>query len=113
MIQVENLSKRYRERVAVDGLSFEVKEGEILGFLGPNGAGKSTTMKVLTGFLPPTSGVVKVGGFDVFEKPLEVKRRIGYLPEIPPLYTDMTVYDFLAFVCRIKAVPRKSLKNEV
>jgi ABC-2 type transport system ATP-binding protein len=113
MIQVDNLSKRYRDRVAVDGLSFQVKEGEILGFLGPNGAGKSTTMRMLTGFLPPTSGVAKVGGFDVFENPLEVKRRIGYLPEIPPLYADMTVYAYLKFVAQIKGVESKRLKGEV
>lgn len=113
MIQVESLVKRYRDRVAVDGLSFEVKEGEILGFLGPNGAGKSTTMRILTGFLPATSGMVKVAGFDVFEKPLEVKRRVGYLPEIPPLYVDMTVRDYLKFVARLKGVARKSLKSEV
>jgi ABC-2 type transport system ATP-binding protein len=113
MIQVENLSKRYRDRVAVDELSFEVKQGEILGFLGPNGAGKSTTMRVLTGFLPPSSGIAKIDGYDVFEKPLEVKRRIGYLPEIPPLYTDMTVVDFLKFASRIKGVESKRIKGEV
>jgi ABC-2 type transport system ATP-binding protein len=113
MIKVDNLSKRYRDRMAVDGLSFEVKEGEILGFLGPNGAGKSTTMRILTGFLPATSGSVTVAGFDVFENPLEVKRRVGYLPEIPPLYTDMTVYDYLKFVARIKGVPSSRIKGEV
>jgi len=113
MIHVENLVKRYRDRVAVDGLTFEVKEGEILGFLGPNGAGKSTTMRILTGFLPASSGVAKVAGFDVFENPLEVKRRIGYLPEQPPVYMDMTVYDYLKFVARIKGVARKNLKGEV
>ncbi len=113
MIQVENLSKRYRDRVAVDELSFEVKQGEILGFLGPNGAGKSTTMRVLTGFLPPSSGIAKIDGYDVFENPLEVKRRIGYLPEIPPLYTDMTVVDFLKFAARIKGVEGKRIKGEV
>jgi len=113
MIQVENLVKRYRDRVAVDGLSFEVKEGEILGFLGPNGAGKSTTMRMLTGCLPATSGTAKVAGFDVFEHPLEVKRRVGYLPELPPLYVDMTVRDYLRFVARLKGVPRKKQKDEV
>ena len=113
MIQVENLVKRYRDRVAVDDLSFEVKEGEILGFLGPNGAGKSTTMRMLTGCLPATSGTAKVAGFDVFEHPLEVKRRVGYLPELPPLYVDMTVRDYLRFVARLKGVPRKKQKDEV
>jgi ABC-2 type transport system ATP-binding protein len=113
MIQVQGLTKKYRERVAVEDLSFEVKEGEILGFLGPNGAGKSTTMRMLTGFIPASAGVAKVAGFDVFESPLEVKRRVGYLPEIPPLYTDMTVYDYLKFVARIKGVERKRLKGEV
>src|SRR5947209_7439667 len=98
MIEVQNLTKRYRERTAVDHLSFSVPEGEILGFLGPNGAGKSTTMKMLTGFLPPTEGRISVAGFDVFEAPLEVKRRIGYLPETPPLYPEMKVGGYLKFV---------------
>jgi ABC-2 type transport system ATP-binding protein len=113
MIQVEKLVKRYRDRTAVDDLSFLVKEGEILGFLGPNGAGKSTTMRVLTGFLPATSGTVKIAGFDVFEQPLEVKRRVGYLPELPPLYLDMTVRDYLLFVARLKGVASKALRGEV
>lgn len=113
MIQVQGLTKRYRDRVAVDGLSFEVKEGETLGFLGPNGAGKSTTMRMLTGFLPASSGSARVAGFDVFEQPLEVKRSVGYLPEIPPLYLDMTVAAYLRFVAELKAVPRKQLASEV
>jgi ABC-2 type transport system ATP-binding protein len=113
MIDVRDVSKRYHDHVAVDRLSFTVEEGEILGFLGPNGAGKSTTMKILTGFLPPTEGKATVAGFDVFENPLEVKRRIGYLPEQPPLYLDMTVRAYLAFVARIKGVPGKQLKSEV
>jgi ABC-2 type transport system ATP-binding protein len=113
MIEVQNLSKRYRERVAVDGLSFSVAEGEILGFLGPNGAGKSTTMKMLTGFLPPSEGVARVAGFDVFEQPLEVKRRIGYLPETPPLYPEMTVAGYLKFVAALKGVPGRGVKAEV
>ena len=113
MIEVQNLSKRYRDRVAVDGLTFTLQEGEILGFLGPNGAGKSTTMKMLTGFLPPSDGVAKVAGFDVFESPMEVKRRIGYLPETPPLYPEMTVAGYLRFVASIKAVPRKAVRGEV
>jgi ABC-2 type transport system ATP-binding protein len=113
MIQVQSLTKSYEDRVAVKDLTFEVKEGEILGFLGPNGAGKSTTMRMLTGFLPASSGTAKVAGFDVFEQPLEVKRRVGYLPELPPLYVDMTVRDYLLFVGRIKAVATKKLKDEV
>src|SRR5262245_4833189 len=102
MIEVTGLTKRYRDRVAVEDLTFTVPEGEILGFLGPNGAGKSTTMKILTGYLPATSGTVKVAGFDVFEEPYEVKRRTGYLPETPPLYPEMTVREYLGFVGRIK-----------
>ena len=95
MIEVSHLSKSYRDLKAVDDVSFQVQSGEILGFLGPNGAGKTTTMRILTGVLPPTSGAVKVAGFDVFEQPLEVKKRIGYLPENPPVYTDMTVRAYL------------------
>ncbi len=113
MIEVKNLTKRYRDRAAIDNLTFEVKEGEILGFLGPNGAGKSTTMKILTGFLPATSGAAKVAGFDVFEHPLEVKRRIGYLPENPPVYQDMTVAAYLKFCTEIKGIPSKARKSEV
>lgn len=113
MIQVEHLTKRYRDRVAVEGLSFTVNEGEILGFLGPNGAGKSTTMKMLTGFLPPSEGTARVAGFDVFERPLEVKRRIGYLPETPPLYAELTVRGYLKFVAELKRVPGRGLKAEV
>jgi len=113
VIQVEQLSKRYREVIAVDGLSFDVKPGEILGFLGPNGAGKSTTMKILTGFMPATSGVAKIAGFDVFEDPIEVKRRVGYLPENAPVYNEMTVASYLRFVGKLKAVPGKQLAGEV
>lgn len=113
MIEVSHLSKRYRDRVAVSDLSFSVEEGSILGFLGPNGAGKSTTMKMLTGFLPPSEGTAKVAGFDVFESPIEVKRRIGYLPETPPLYPEMTVAGYLKFVGRLKGVPGHALKKEV
>src|SRR5688572_33401314 len=107
MIEVKNLTKRYRDRVAVNGLNFSVNEGEILGFLGPNGAGKSTTMRMLTGFLPPSDGTAKIAGFDVFASPLEVKRRIGYLPETPPLYVEMTARGYLRFVSQLKGVPRK------
>lgn len=113
MIEVTNLTKSYHDRVAVDGLTFSVQEGEILGFLGPNGAGKSTTMKILTGFLPPSSGTAKIAGFDVFEQPLETKRRIGYLPEMPPLYVEMSVRGYLKFVARLKGVAGSKLNAEV
>jgi ABC-2 type transport system ATP-binding protein len=113
MIEVQNLTKRYRDRTAIDQLSFRVDEGEILGFLGPNGAGKSTTMKILTGYLPPSEGSARVAGFDVFEHPLEVKRRIGYLPETPPLYPEMTVQGYLKFVASLKQLPGRGLKAEV
>jgi ABC-2 type transport system ATP-binding protein len=113
MIEVTGLSKRYRDRIAVEELTFSVPEGEILGFLGPNGAGKSTTMRILTGYLPATSGTVKVAGFDVFEEPYEVKRRIGYLPETPPLYPEMTVRGYLRFVASIKGVRRGQLATEL
>lgn len=113
MIEVQNLTKRYRDRSAIEGLTFSVNEGEILGFLGPNGAGKSTTMKILTGFLPPSQGTAKVAGFDVFEQPLEVKRRIGYLPETPPLYPEMTVRGYLKFVAELKGLPGRGLKAEL
>ena len=91
MIEVQHLTKRYGPITAVNDVSFRVERGEILGFLGPNGAGKTTTMRVITGYMPPTEGRVVVAGFDVFEQPIEAKRRMGYLPETPPLYTDMTV----------------------
>ena len=113
MIEVSHLTKTYRDLKAVDDVSFQVPSGEILGFLGPNGAGKTTTMRILTGVLPPTSGTVKVSGFDVFEQPLEVKKRIGYLPENPPLYTDMTVRSYLRFVASIKGIARKARGEEV
>ncbi|HET8648257.1 MAG TPA: ATP-binding cassette domain-containing protein, partial [Vicinamibacteria bacterium] len=106
MIEVENLTKRYGRTTAVDGVSFRVHKGEILGFLGPNGAGKTTTMRVLTCYLPATEGTARVAGYDVFEAPLEVKRRVGYIPETPPLYPDMDVTAFLEFCARIKGVPR-------
>jgi gliding motility-associated transport system ATP-binding protein len=105
MIEVENLTKRYGRHTAVDNISFKVLKGEILGFLGPNGAGKTTTMRILTCYLPPTEGTARVSGFDVFESPLEVKRRVGYIPETPPLYPDMDVDGFLDFCARIKGVP--------
>ena len=104
MIEVRNLSKHYGERAAIRELNFSVRKGEVVGFLGPNGAGKSTTMKILTGYMAPSSGEVKIAGFDVFEDPIEVKRRIGYLPETPPVYQDMFVQDYLRFVARLKGV---------
>lgn len=113
MIEVRNLTKRYRDLVAVDDLSFRLDKGEILGFLGRNGAGKSTTMKMLTGFMPPTSGTASIAGFDVFEDPIEVKRRVGYLPETPPLYLEMTVRGYLRFCADIKGVPRREVRSEI
>ncbi len=111
MIQVEQLTKRYGPTLAVSDVSFEVQKGEILGFLGPNGAGKTTTMRVITGYLPPTSGRVRVAGFDVVAEPIEAKKRTGYMPESPPVYTDMTVAEYLAFVARLKNVPRREIKQ--
>ena len=105
MIEVQNLTKVFGTTTAVDHISFAVNKGEILGFLGPNGAGKTTTMRILTGYMPATSGTALVAGFDVFNDSLEVRRRIGYLPESPPLYPDMTVGTYLDFVARIKGVP--------
>jgi ABC-2 type transport system ATP-binding protein len=102
MIEVQHLTKRYGRVTAVDDLTFKVERGEILGFLGPNGAGKTTTMRILTGYMPATEGHAKVAGFDVFNQPIEAKRRTGYLPETPPLYPEMTVREYLQFVARIK-----------
>ena len=102
MVEIQNLVKNYGTKNAVDDISFTIKEGEIVGFLGPNGAGKSTTMNIITGYLSATSGTVTVGGKDIFKEPLEVKRQIGFLPEQPPLYIDMTVYEYLSFVYDLK-----------
>jgi ABC-2 type transport system ATP-binding protein len=113
MIEVQNLTKRYGPVVAVDNVTFRAEPGEILGFLGPNGAGKTTTMRVITGYMPATEGTVAVAGYDVFEKPIEAKRRTGYLPETPPLYPDMTVREYLTFVAKIKGVPRKETASRV
>jgi gliding motility-associated transport system ATP-binding protein len=113
MIEVTNLTKRYGRHTAVDSVSFKVQKGEILGFLGPNGAGKTTTMRILTCYLPPTDGSATVAGFDVFEQPLEVKKRVGYIPETPPLYIDMEVATFLDFVAKIKGVPAKQRKAKI
>ena len=109
MIEVANLSKRYGDLTAVQDVSFTAAPGEILGFLGPNGAGKTTTLRVITGFLPATSGTVRVCGFDVFEQSAEVRRRIGYLPENPPLYADMTVVPYLRFAAKIHGLARGDL----
>src|SRR5512141_1122313 len=95
MIKVQNLAKVFGAKRAVDGVSFSVERGEVLGFLGPNGAGKSTTMRMITGFFPPSAGTVTVGGFDIIEHPIEARRLLGYLPDNAPAYTDMTVYGFL------------------
>ena len=113
MIQVEGVTKRYGPKTAVSNITFEVERGEIVGFLGPNGAGKTTTMRILTGFLPPTLGTASVAGFDVGQNPIEVKRRIGYLPETPPLYPEMEVDDYLRFVAAIKRIPKKEIPRRV
>lgn len=115
MIRVEKLTKRYGALTAIEGLDFEVKKGEIVGFLGRNGAGKSTTMRILTGSLGATSGKASVGGFDVFERPKDVKRLVGYLPEVPPLYGDMTVTAYLRFAARLKGVkdPKSAVERVV
>ncbi len=113
MIKVENLTKRYGPTTAVRGISFEVEKGEIVGFLGPNGAGKTTTMRILTGFLPPTEGAASVAGFDVAQDPLEVKKRIGYLPETPPLYPEMRVVDYLRFVGKLKGIAGSDVEARV
>src|SRR6476660_9040267 len=113
MIKVEGLTKRYARNIAVDNISFEVEKGGIVGFLGPNGAGKTTTMRVLTCFLPPSSGSASVAGFDVLEHPLEVKKRIGYLPETPPVYPEMEVDEYLSFVGRLKGIPSADIARRV
>ncbi len=113
MIEVQHLTKRYGRVAAVDDVSFRVERGEILGFLGPNGAGKTTTMRILTGYMPATEGRAAVAGFDVFDKPIEAKKRTGYLPETPPLYPDMSVREYLDFVSRIKGVPSKERRERV
>src|SRR5579862_3195335 len=113
MITVKELTKRYARNVAVDHISFEVQKGQIVGFLGPNGAGKTTTMRMLTCFLPPTAGTAMVAGFDVLEAPLEVKKRIGYLPESPPLYPEMETGEYLAFVGKLKGLSGAELGKQV
>jgi ABC-2 type transport system ATP-binding protein len=113
MIKVQGLTKRYARTVAVDNISFEVEKGQIVGFLGPNGAGKTTTMRVLTCFLPPTMGTANVAGFDVLENAMEVKKRIGYLPESPPLYPEMEVIEYLTFVGKLKGIPSADLARRI
>ncbi len=113
MIEVDNLHKHFGSKVAVDGVSFTVQKGEVLGFLGPNGAGKSTTMRMVTGFLPPTSGRVRIGGADIEENEIEAKSKIGYLPEAAPLYSDMTVEGFLRFAAEMRRVPASQIQDAV
>jgi len=113
LITVEKLSKRYATKTAIEGMSFQVEKGEVLGFLGPNGAGKTTTMRIITGYMPASEGTVRVDGYDVFDNPLDVRRRIGYLPENPPLYLEMTVMGYLRFVAKIKGVPKDKIHQEV
>jgi ABC-2 type transport system ATP-binding protein len=113
MISVENLTKRYGDRTAVSDVSFSVRKGEIIGFLGPNGAGKSTTMRMITGYLAPSSGRVSVGGFDMERDPLKAKALIGYLPEVVPLYPEMSVFDYLKFVAALKGIPGKEHRARI
>ena len=113
MIEVSNLVKKYGDFTAVQGISFKVEKGEILGLLGPNGAGKSTTMKILSAFMPATSGTARVAGFDVFEEPFEVKKRVGYLPENPPLYIEMRVREYLEYVADLKHLDKARKKERV
>lgn len=113
MIEVTNLTKKYGDHIAVDHLSFRVEKGQIYGFLGPNGAGKSTTMNIITGYLAAGSGTVTINGFDVLKEPEEAKKHIGYLPELPPLYMDMTVAEYLGFVAELKKVPAKERRAQI
>src|SRR6186997_2024672 len=113
MIKVENLVKTFGTKRAVDGVSFSVERGEVLGFLGPNGAGKSTSMRMITGFIPPTEGTVTVGGFDMEENPIPAKKLIGYLPENAPAYNDMTVIGFLNFAAEIRGLAGEAKKKAV
>jgi len=113
MIKVQNLSKSFGPKVAVNGVSFTVERGEVLGFLGPNGAGKSTTMRMITGFIPPSAGSVKIGEFDMIAQPIQAKRLIGYLPENAPAYTDMTVWGFLNFTAELRGLRGEEKKKAV
>ena len=111
MIEVQNVTKRYGDLTAIERVTFSVNKGEVLAFLGPNGAGKTTTMRILTCFMPATEGIARVAGYDCFEQPLEVKRRIGYLPETPPLYHELTVQEYLTFVGRLKGLSAANLRS--
>ena len=113
MIQVENITKKYGSFTAVNNINFEIDEGEIVGFLGPNGAGKSTTMNMITGFIEPTSGRIIVDGYDISKKPRKAKRQIGYMPEGVPLYSDLTVKEFVTYMAELKGVPKKEKKDKV
>lgn len=113
MIEVENLTKKYGNHVAVDNLSFRVERGMIYGFLGPNGAGKSTTMNMMTGYIAATSGTVKINGYDILKDPEKAKKSIGYLPELPPVYQDMTVYEYLKFAAELKQVKKSERKQQI
>lgn len=113
MIEVENLVKRYGSHMAVDHLSFHVEKGQIYGFLGPNGAGKSTTMNIMTGYLAATEGTVKINGYDILKQPEEAKKCIGYLPELPPLYQEMTVGEYLRFVAELKKIPKEERNKQI
>lgn len=113
LVSLEGITKYYGDRLAVDNISFDVGKGEILGFLGPNGAGKTTSMRIITGYMPPTKGSVKVAGIDMLEKPVEAKKHIGYLPENPPIYTEMTVLSYLRFVAKLKKVPSNKIKERL
>ncbi len=113
MIEVNKITKKYGSRSAVEDLSFSVQKGEVVGFLGPNGAGKTTTMKIITGYMVPTSGEVKIDGEDILEDPLKIKKKIGYLPEVPPVYSDMYVEDYLYYVARLKSCPKEKVKSQV
>ena len=113
MIEVKELVKRYSGNIAVDHLNFHVEKGQIYGFLGPNGAGKSTTMNMMTGYLAPTEGQIRINGHDVAEDPMEARKSIGYLPEIPPLYPDMTVLEYLRFAAELKRIPKQERVSEV
>ena len=113
MIEVENLVKRYGDHLAVDHLSFHVEPGKIYGFLGPNGAGKSTTMNIMTGYIAATEGTVKINGHDIIKDAEEAKKCIGYLPEIPPLYQDMTVREYLHFVAELKKIPKSERETQL
>lgn len=113
VIEIENLEKRYGKNIAVDGLSLNIEKGRVYGFLGPNGAGKSTTMNIITGYIGATKGTVKIDGHDIFKEPQQAKKSVGYLPEMPPLYQEMTVYEYLRFVAELKKIPKKEREKSI